>query len=511
MKRGPGFRLHSGTKLVVADPSSGAQEAAQFLLETINPYLETPLKTAGQDSKSPSVIRFLPLARKPLKAEAYELAINAQHVDIKAADAAGFHYAVQSLRQLLPSSFYQTKAAPAASAIIPALHIYDYPRYAWRGLHLDVARNFHPVADVKRLLDLMAMHKLNQFHWHLTDDEGWRIEIKAFPQLTEIGAFRGYDWPLAPSLGSGPEKKGGFYTQDEIREVVAYAQKRQITILPEIDMPGHARAMIRSLPQLVDPSDQSVYESVQMYKDNVLSPCIPATYEVVDRILQEVASLFPGPYLHVGGDEVPDGVWNPERAPQCKALMAREGLQNKQQIENYFFKRIKIFVEKYGKTMAGWEEIAAKPGFADHKVLTFAWKSGQDGERLAKEGYPVVLNPADHLYFDLAYSEDPNEPGYYWAGTIDTAKVYSYAASASPNVRGIQGNLWSETIWTREDLDYRAFPRVVALAEIAWTPRARQNWQNFSQRLDQSHLPRLQAYGVQYRVAPGLSKLSSQP
>lgn len=511
IKKGPGFRLHSKTALVVADKSPGAQEAARFLLEAINPSLSAPLKITDHDSKSPGSIRFLPLTRTPAKAEAYELTITPQHVDIKAADAAGFHYAVQSLRQLLPPSFFKTRPDPTAAVTLPALRIDDYPRYAWRGLHLDVARNFRSVAEVKRLLDLMAMHKLNQFHWHLTDDEGWRIEIKAFPQLTEIGAFRGYNWPLPPTLGSGPDKKGGFYTQDEIREVVAYAQKRQITILPEIDMPGHARAMIRSLPQLVDPSDHSVYESVQMYKDNVLSPCISASYEVVDRILQEVAALFPGPYLHVGGDEVPEGVWNPERAPQCKELMAREGLQNKQEMENYFFKKIKASVEKYGKTMAGWEEIAGKPGFADRKVLTFAWKSSQEGERLAKEGYPVILNPADHLYFDLAYSEDPNEPGYYWAGTIDTAKVYSYPASTSSNVRGIQGNLWSETIWTQEDLDYRAFPRVVALAEIAWTPRARQNWQSFSQRLEQAHLPRLQAYGVQYRVAPGLSKLSSQP
>jgi hexosaminidase len=228
----------------------------------------------------------------------------------------------------------------------------------------------------------------------------------------------------------------------------------------------------------------------------------------MDNILKEVAELFPGPYIHVGGDEVPEGVWNPERSPKCKNLMAAEGLKNKLDIENYFFKKIKSSVEKLGKKVAGWEEIISGPGFPNRDVLTFAWKSSKETDRIVSLGYPVILNPADHLYFDLAYSEDPREPGYYWAGTIDTAKVYSYKGASAKNIRGIQGNLWSETIWSLKDLDYRAFPRVVALAEIAWTP---ERLQNFAQRLQHWHLPRLQAYGVQYRVGPGTSQLTSQP
>ncbi len=516
-RKGPDFILTNQTQIVFEAKADGSEEAAKFLNEILRPHLGKALHVTEKSSDQGSSIHFM-LMPQAEHAEAYSIVIQARRMTIKAADAAGFHYAVQSLRQLLPASFYQEQAQIQNKASLPAVEILDYPRYAWRGLHLDVARNFRPVADVKRLLDLMAIHKLNQFHWHLTDDEGWRIAIQAFPQLTEVGAFRGFGLPLAPALGSGPERQGGFYSQDEIRDVVAYARKRQITIIPEIDMPGHARALLKSLPQLVDPLDQSVYESVQSYRDNVLAACKPATYEVLDTILKEVAELFPGPYIHVGGDEVPEGVWNPERSPQCKELMAKEGLKSKLDIENYFFKKIKASVEKHGKTMAGWEEIASGKGFADRKVLTFAWKSTQEGERIAREGYPVILNPADHLYFDLAYSEDSREPGYYWAGTIDTKKVYSYRG-ASPqleakhrlNIRGFQGNLWSETIWTRQDLDYRAFPRVAALAEIAWTPEEQQDWTNFSQRLDHWHLPRLQAYGVQYRIGPGISQLTSQP
>jgi len=501
IKKGSGFALQKTTPIVHDPKAPGAREAAQFLREILQPLVGGTLPLLEKNAQQAS-IRFIHARMK--FAEAYELSINRQEITIKAADPAGFHYAVQSLRQLLPLK-------PQENLRLMPITIQDHPRYSWRGLHLDVARNFHSTEDVKRLLDLMAMHKLNRFHWHLTDDEGWRLVINAYPQLTTIGAFRGFGLPLAPALGSGPDRQGGFYTQDEIREVVAYAKARQITIIPEIDMPGHARAMLKSLPQLVDPQDRSVYESVQAYRDNVLSPCLPATYEVVDTILGEVATLFPGPYIHVGGDEVPDGVWNPEHSPRCKQLMSREGLQNKQDLENYFFKKIQSSVTKYGKKMAGWEEIVAGKGFPRRDVLVFAWKSSKDSERLVKEGHPVVLNPADHLYFDLAYNEDPREPGYYWAGTIDTQKVYAYPGSEQKNVQGVQGNLWSETIRTRQDLDYRAFPRVVALAEIAWTPLKKQSWPNFSQRLTQWHLPRLEAYGVQYRVSPGMSKLTSQP
>ncbi|MDQ3235651.1 MAG: family 20 glycosylhydrolase, partial [Pseudobdellovibrionaceae bacterium] len=233
--KGSGFTLTRNTKVVFDNKTKGAQEAATFL----GSALGTSLNTADKVSAGTSVIRFLPWPQsKGQQPEQYSMEVSRHEIKIQAADPAGFHYAVQTLRQLLPASFYANDPPPWTDVIIPALRITDYPRYAWRGLHLDVARNFHPVADVKRILDLMALHKLNRFHWHLTDDEGWRIAIRAYPELTAVGAFRGYGLPLVPTLGSGPERQGGFYTQDEVKDIVAYATERQITIIPEIDMPG---------------------------------------------------------------------------------------------------------------------------------------------------------------------------------------------------------------------------------------------------------------------------------
>lgn len=502
---GPAFVLTAKTPLIVQ--SKEAAEAAEFLartIETATGYALT-VKEEKQGKLPASGIIFT--SSKGKDPESYELTSDAKRIVLKANAENGFHYAVQTLRQLLPAQIFAAKTTTGIEWTVPAVTIKDEPRFSYRGLHLDVARNFVPLEDVKRLIDLMAIHKLNRFHWHLTDDEGWRVEIKKYPQLTEIGAWRGYGLPIAPTLGSGAKRYGGFYTQEEIKDVVAYAKARQITIIPEIDMPGHARAMIKSLPHLLaDPADKSRYESVQAYTDNVLNPCLDTTYEVIDNVVAEVATLFPGEYVHVGGDEVPNGVWDPALSPNCKKLMEREGLKDKLAVENHFLKKVKASVEKHGKTMAGWEEVVGGTGFDQKNVLVYAWIPENKGEKVLKGGYDVVLNPANFLYFDLAFSEDPKEPGYYWAGTIDTFKAYSYtpipkgmSAAEKKNVKGIQGNLWSETIKSRDDLDYRAFPRVAALAEVAWTPAEKRNWKSFSTRLNEQLAPALDQYGVKYR------------
>lgn len=516
-RAGAPFLIREHSPLIVTEGAVGALEAANFLSAELSGPLgfRLPIKTQRNGSQEENAIIFKPAPKNfSRNAEAYELTVSSQQIRILASSAAGFHYAVQSLRQLLPAAVYQqTNTADSAWGLTP-VHVVDEPRFAYRGLHLDVARNFHSPAEVKRLLDLMAVHKLNRFHWHLTDDEGWRIQIRAYPQLTEIGAYRGYGLPLAPSLGSGPARSGGFYSQREIAEVIQYAAARQIQIIPEIDIPGHARALIKSLPELLqDPHDQSVYESVQGYHDNVLSPCLASTYEVLDTVLSEVSALFPSPIIHIGSDEVPEGVWDPKRSPNCQKLMVQEKLKDRHEVQNHFIKKIKALVEKHGKQIAGWEEITSGGGIADRKVLAFAWKSQASGEQLAKQGYPVIMNPADHLYFDLAYTDDPKEPGYYWAGTIDTPKVYAFepvpaglTQKEKTRILGVQANLWSETLRDRRDIDYRAFPRLAALAEIAWTPGSRRDWSRFYGTLVSDHLPRLENYGVQYRIATGLSK-----
>lgn len=507
LKEGKGKPFLLTAKTPVYAESAEAREAAAFFARSIENA--TGFKLNVQDLKKGKLpaTGIIFAETKTTNPEAYELTSDAKRVVLKADAANGFHYAVQSLRQLLPAAVFSEQLAEGREWAIPPVSIQDRPRFDYRGLHLDVARNFMPIPDVKRLIDLMAVHKLNRFHWHLTDDEGWRVEIKKYPQLTEVGAWRGYGLPLAPTLGSGAKRYGGFYTQDEIKDVVRYAAERQIAIIPEIDLPGHSRAMIKSLPELlVDKSDKSKYESIQGYNDNVLNPCIDSTYEVIDDVIAEVSALFPGEYLHVGADEVPNGVWDPEKSPNCKKLMEREGLKDKIAVENHLLRRVKSSVEKHGKKMAGWEEVVSGRGYENKNVLVYAWKPEKEGVKLLKDGYDLVITPADFLYFDLAFSEDPREPGYYWAGTIDTFKAYSFAPvpAAMPEaekkgIRGVQGCLWSETIKSRDALDYRAFPRVSALAEVAWSPAAKRNWKSFSTRLNEDLLPRLEQYGVQYR------------
>lgn len=443
--------------------------------------------------------------------EGYILEVNPSLVIIRACSEAGFFYGFQSLRQLLPPQIYNKKIQQIDWKIT-SIYIRDYPRFKYRGLELDVARHFFPVDQIKRVLDLMALHKLNYFQWHLTDDEGWRIEIKKYPELTKKGAWRGYDpahdttHDLLPAYGSGPKPYGGFYTQKEIRAIVKYAQARQITIIPEIDMPGHARALKVSLPdKLIDRKDQSEYTSAQGYHDNVLSPCKKETYEVIDNIITEVAQLFPGKYLHAGGDEVPGGAWE-------KSCMAKEydpaSPHFREQVQNAFMKRIQKIIESKGKIMAGWEEVADNNSTLSSPLLVYAWnpnKLDEVYEKSAKEGYCVVMAPTTNLYFDLAYSSNPNEPGQYWAGYGDTFSAYVFQpidkekGQNKRTIIGVQGQLWTELIDSSKRLDYHLFPKMSALSELAWSPSNRRNWRNFSARMAEKHLSRLFNYGVNYR------------
>lgn len=518
LKRESGeFILQPNTTLSIDDNSHGAKEAAAFFIKAISPATgySLPISSANNTSKN-KIILTSQNAPKELGAEGYLLEVTPSVITIRAREDAGFFYALQSVRQLLPAEIFNQKKSANIVWAIPAVSIVDYPRFAYRGLQLDVARHFVPKDQVKRLLDLMAINKLNRFQWHLGDDEGWRIQINEYPALTEVGAWRGFNHALQPTFGSGPKMYGGFYTQEDIKEIVEYASERHITIIPEVDLPGHARALIKSLPEeLVDPADRSVYTSVQGYHDNVLSPCIPGTYEVLNTIFSEVADLFPSEYIHVGSDEIPKGAWT--GSPQCLALMKEKGLKNTEELQNYFLKQIEKILQEKNKKMAGWEEII-KGGDLGSNTLVYAWSNEQTGFDAASKGYPVIMAPAQNLYFDLAYSGDPEEYGQYWAGHVDTFNAYNY--SPIPNnlpkpiaqkILGVEGALWSENIFTQDRLDYMAFPKVAALAELAWTPANRRNWINFSERLGHLYLPRLDQYGVNYRISqPGIDHASFQ-
>lgn len=448
--------------------------------------------------------------------EGYVLKTDSDSVVICAHSEAGFFYGLQTLRQLLPPEIFSDKMQhPKKGWIIPNVLIVDYPRFSYRGLHLDVARHFIPKEQVKRLLDVMAIHKLNYFEWHLTDDEGWRIEISAYPQLTQIGSKRGYNLPVVPSFGTGATPYGGYYTKNDISEIVAYAADRHITIIPEIDVPGHARAMIMSLPdQLIDKNDHSEYTSVQGYHDNVLSACDEEkTDKVLRTIFTEVAAQFPGKYIHIGGDEVPNGAWT-KSATCLKAGFSPDDPKFKSKIQDYFLSKIQQIISDQGKIMAGWEEIAGPDSSLKKPLRVYIWNTGkiaQTYKKSVENGYEIIMSPAEHLYFDLSYNADPSEPGQYWAGYVDTFSAYSFSPIAADQnnkvIQGIQGELWSEIIDSRDRLDYLGFPKVAALAEVAWSSidnssAYHRNWRNFSERMGILHLPRLEYYGLKYRLSP---------
>ena len=432
------------------------------------------------------------LVEAPLPQEAYQLVITTEEIRIRAAGEAGWRHGLVTLAQW----------ALQHGESLPCLEVEDAPRFGFRGIFLDCARHFHSVASLKRLLKLMSLYKFNRFHWHLTDDEGWRLEIKAFPQLTEIAAWRGHDLPVGPQLSGGPEPYGGYYTQSEVRELVAYASALGITVIPEIDIPGHCHAAIKALPGLlIEEADRSRYLSVQYFDDNVLNPALPGTYQFLEAVIDEVCELFPGPLVHMGGDEVPTGVWTD--SPACQQLMQRQGYQDCRELQGHLLRHCQQYLASKGKQMLGWEEILHGDKVSRDATI-FAWTSFQAGLDAAAAGYPVVMAPAQHLYLDLAWSQDPREPGLYWAGTLNLEQVYRCDPApadfhANDNILGVLSPLWSELVTSRDRLDYMLFPRMLATAEVAWSDATRKAWDHFAARLP-GQLQILDQLQVRYRV-----------
>ncbi len=600
-------RLESGSRPVVLDPDwrirfdPGLEGEARALAEALEPHLggsptaadEAPAEAAG------FVLRTAPLTLDgtPRGAgdEAYRLTVDPEvGVEIVGTDPAGVFYGIQSLRGLLPIDPRAGEAVTLQEVVVE-----DAPRFPYRGLHLDVSRNFHNRQTVEKLLRLAAFYKLNRFHFHLTDDEGWRLPVAALPELTEIGGRRGHTPDdsdrLVPSFGSGPDPDpavspgSGAYTRDDLLAILRVAGDRHIRVIPEIDVPGHARAAIKAMAArrarllaagredaaeaflLYDPEDRSEYRSVQGWDDNVINVCLPSTYRFLETVVDEVVGLWaaagaPLEEIHVGGDEVPAGVW--QRSPACQRLIQEDPeLDGTDDLWNYFLRRVSDILAARGLATAGWEEIALiaagtdehakKPNeaFLDRGFRPWVWNNvwgwgAEDvGYRLANAGYSVVLANATNLYFDLAYDKHPEETGYAWAGFVDTRKpwelvpldLYKSArtdlmgrpidpatdfagrarltAEGRGRIRGIQGQLWAENSISPAVLEYQAFPKLLGLAERAWAAqpdwarvedtaeRRRREavaWNEFANRLGQRELPRLDRLhgGVLYRLPP---------
>ena len=437
--------------------------------------------------------------------EAYSLEVSKKRIEIKASKPAGFYYAIQTMRQLLPVEIEGTLNHEEIEWLVPAVSISDSPAFAWRGYMLDVSRHFFPKEDVMRMIDNLAIHKINTLHLHLVDDQGWRIEIKKYPKLTEIGAWRvdreDKHWNSRPKQEPGEKATyGGFYTQEDIKEMVAYAQSRFITIVPEIELPAHVTSALAAYPQYsctggpftVLPG--GVWPITDIYcagKDS--------TFMFLEDVLAEVIDLFPSKYIHIGGDEATKTEW--EKCPDCRKRVKTEGLKDMHELQSYFIKRMEKFLHSKEKVLLGWDEILE--GGLPAEATVMSWRGFQGGIDAANQGHDVVMTPNSHCYIDYYQGPMDQEP-LAIGGYLPLSKVYSFnpvpeelSADAAKHILGGQANLWTEYVADLKHAEYMTFPRIAALAEAVWSPKEVRNWEDFSRRI-QLFMKRYDEMGINY-------------
>ena len=489
------------------DKSIKIEGGDAFNVQYLQEHLARVFNPAG-DSWNPSEGTRISFVRvKTFPAEGYAIDVRPGGIVISATDRAGEFYAVQTLLQMLPPQVYRKAAGPDAMLIrqweIPCVQIVDQPRFPWRGSMLDVSRSFFDKDYILRHLDWLAYHKINKFHWHLVDDNGWRVEIKKYPKLTQVGAWRGSEEALMPAYNSGSERYGGFYTQDDIRQIVAYAADRNIEIIPEIDLPGHSKALAVSYPEVLCRHDENLL-SVQGETRNVICVGRENTYKLLDGILKEIAQLFPSKYIHIGVEEVVTESW--KYCPDCQAMMKKLGYTDERQLLGYFGERMQQILAKYGKKVEAWEDVVEAQTIA-RENLVLVWHDQKVLQKALDAGYPAVTQNCYYLYFDMKHT--PAERGHTWAAIIDVEKVYSFdplqdlelSDGKERLVRGLQGGLWTEMLYFPPHFsEYQMFPRLCALAEVGWTPQAERNYADFDKRLARTHFERMWNMGIRFRI-----------
>ncbi|MBX0332678.1 family 20 glycosylhydrolase [Pontibacter sp. HSC-14F20] len=494
-----GFLVQPSTKVYVDPKNDDLLRVGEFLAQHIE----------GATGHKPEVIQKKPKKKETnliyltlktdndtLGAEGYTLDVKQGHITLAAKETHGIFLGIQTMRQLLPAQ------KTSESALIPALQIVDKPRYIWRGMHLDVTRHFFPVEFVKQYIDYLAMHKLNSFHWHLTDDQGWRIEIKKYPKLTEVGAWRdstliGHYWDLPQTYRK--RRHGGYYTQEQIKEVVKYAQDRFINVVPEIEMPGHALAALAAYPELSCTGGPHKVESKWGIFPDIFCAGNEQTFTFLENVLTEVMELFPSKVIHVGGDEAPKTRW--KVCPKCQKRIADEGLKDEHELQSYFVQRMEKFANKNGRIIIGWDEIL-EGGLAPNAYV-MSWRGTKGGIAAAKEKHYVVMSPGTPLYFDYYQGERDLEPTTIH-GYNPLSKVYAYdptpselSAEEKKYILGAQANMWTEYVSTEGHLEYMVFPRISALSEVLWTPAKLKDWKSFQNRMTEQY-KRYDALGVNY-------------
>jgi hexosaminidase len=486
--------------VVVAPRNPDMKEVMATLTSHLS--LPTGLPVSVTTSSSRATVRLV-LNKKTdevIGKEGYHLVVTPKTITINANEPAGLFYGVQSLLQLFPKEIESKMRVSNVKWEAPCVTITDYPRFGWRGLMFDVARHFFTKDQVEQYIDQMVRYKFNLLHLHLTDDEGWRIQIKGLPRLTDVGAWNvkkiGYFGTFAPPSPDEPRNFGGFYTQDDIREIVKYAEDRFVNILPEIDVPGHSLAAVVSYPDLSCTPGADKYqvrsgEEIMDWShgappialvDNTLCPANEKVYEFLDKVITQVAQLFPFEYIHMGGDECPKNFW--EKSDAIKALMQREGLKNMEEVQSYFEKRVEKIVESKGKKFMGWDEIL-EGGLAPDAVV-MSWRGMEGGIAAAKMGHDVVMSPTTYAYLDYMQGDPAIEPHVY--ATLRLKKAYEFEPvpdSVNPKyILGGQANLWTEQVYNMRHAEYMTWPRALAISEDLWSPKSSKNWDNFVSRVE---------------------------
>ena len=499
MKPGVGsFTLTSDVKIVLKTDSAEVKKICDLFLDLINPSTGLNIDYASS-SGFPIVVELNP---KIAHSEGYLLKVTPKDIIIQAQAPAGIFYAFQTLRQLLPPVIESRTMVANRKWTIPVIEINDAPHFSYRGLMLDVVRHFFPVSDVKRFIDLMSMHKFNHLHLHLTDDQGWRIEIPGYPRLQTISAWRRET--LIGHLNDEPyrydgTRYGGYYTQEELRELVQYAADRYITIVPEIEMPGHATALLAAYPDLA--CADSHFEVAREWGvfPNLLCPR-EDTFLFLERILSEVMNIFPSKYIHIGGDECPKEQW--EKSEFCRNTKIQNGLQTDDQLQTWFMQRIARFVQSHDRQVIGWDEMIEGGDIAGATIMS--WRGDQGGITAARKGNNVIMAPHSYCYFDYYQWSKRDEEPLAQGGHLPLSKVYMYdpvpkelTDEQKQYIIGAQGNLWTEYIPDRRQVEYMIYPRACALAEVTWTPAEQKSYSQFLNRW-REHSKRLEIMNVNF-------------
>lgn len=501
------FQVNPQTKIMVRGADTEALRIAGMLAKKIQTAtgFPTAVTGAGNYPVKNAVLFSMAEADSSLGEEGYRISVTGSGVRINAARPAGLFYGMQTILQLLPAAIESPQPVKNVVWKIPGVEITDKPRFKWRGMHLDVCRHFMPVDFIKKYIDYMAMHKLNTFHWHLTDDQGWRLEIKRYPLLTRIGAWRketlvGYIKDTPRRFDHTPH--GGFYTQDEAREIVQYAKERFITVVPEIEMPGHATAAIAAYPRLGVTGRQievatywGIFPDIFNVKDS--------TFQFLENVLTEVMGIFPGEYIHIGGDEAIKDQWKASENIQQK--IRELGLKDEHELQSYFVKRIERFINSRGRKMIGWDEIL-EGGLAPNATV-MSWRGIEGGIAAAKSRHDVIMTPIQSLYF-WTYQGDPKTEPLAAEGYTPLKKVYEFepvpstlSAAEAQYIIGAQGCAWTEYMEDPKKVEYMVFPRMSALAEVVWSPQKAKNWKHFTAKMPKQ-FKRYDYLGINYAKVP---------